>query len=259
MIKNIVILGAGNVAHHLVPAFLNANINVLYVFSRTIKSAKILGEKYNIRYGNKLFNIPENADAYFFILSDTGLKEQVKCFPFKNKLLIHTAGSISMDIFKSLTNDYAVFYPFQTFRKEIEINFSEVPICIESSSESITNQLIEMSNSFNCKHYLLDSKDREMLHLAAVFACNFVTHNLHIGENILAENNIEKAIITPLIEQTISNILSFSASKSQTGPAYRGDKEIIEKHLSLLNKTALKNVYKTTSDSISELKNTKND
>ncbi len=46
--KRIVLLGAGNVAHHLAPALLKAGVNLCQIYSRTVEAARELGMKTGI-------------------------------------------------------------------------------------------------------------------------------------------------------------------------------------------------------------------
>ena len=50
----IVSIGAGNIAHHLIPALAKLDCEIVQVYSRTLKSAKKLGKKVNSVATNKL-------------------------------------------------------------------------------------------------------------------------------------------------------------------------------------------------------------
>ncbi len=237
---------------------MQTNVDVLQIYSRSNESAKSLADKYAISYTSQISEISTMADLYLFLLSDTGINELADTFPYNNKLMIHSSGSIPMDIFAKKTDKFGVFYPFQTFRKEIQMDFSKVPICLESSDEELMKNLINLSEKLNCKHYPLDGKQRQILHLAAVFTCNFMNHSIHLGERILDQYDIEKALLKPLLEQSFANVLNYTAEKSQTGPAVRNDKNIMDKHLELLSENEdLAHIYKALSQSINSIKKSK--
>lgn len=253
MLKRFVIVGAGNVAQHFANSLSSSGFEIIQVYSRTELSAKSLASKYNCSFTTEINNISDEADIYLFMLSDTGIIEKVKSFPHKNKIMLHTSGSISVDIFKDLTDNYGVFYPFQTFRKEISVDFKKTPICIEASNQSIEKVLRELSAKLGCESYYMNSEKRQALHVAAVFACNFMNHSVHLGEHLLDKYNIPRELLKPLLEQSFSNILSYSASKSQTGPAIRKDDKIIKSHLNLLkDDELLVKLYETITQSIIE-------
>lgn len=256
MINKIAILGAGNVSHHFVKAFVESDYyTISQVYSRNLSSVRNLAQKYGLHYTDDIYNITDDADLYLFLLSDTGIREVVTKFPIRHKRMAHSSGSISINIFENLTDDYAVFYPFQTFRKEIQMDFSGVPVCIEASNKEFENQLTKLANDLSCKYYFYNSEQRIILHLAAVFACNFMNHSVHIGEEILKSANINPEIIKPLLRQSFNNILNYGAGKVQTGPAIRNDKVVINNHLSLLKKDPeLQELYAIFTNSIQSKK-----
>jgi predicted short-subunit dehydrogenase-like oxidoreductase (DUF2520 family) len=216
-------------------------------------SAKTLAEPNKIKFTTDIENISTDADAYFFMLSDEANIELSKNFPIKSKILIHSGGSVSQDIFKHLTNNYGVFYPYQTFSKYNDVDFSKVPICLEASNKYTLDCLSDLSFKLGCKSFEINEEKRRNLHLAAVFACNFMNHSVYIGENILQENDIPLELMQPLLEQSFYNILNHSAKNSQTGPAKRMDNTIINKHLQLLDdKEQLKKIYTLLSENISK-------
>ncbi len=50
----------------------------------------------------------------------------------QKSLLVHTAGSIPMSVWEGHAERYGVFYPMQTFSKQREVDFQEVPFFIEA-------------------------------------------------------------------------------------------------------------------------------
>jgi predicted short-subunit dehydrogenase-like oxidoreductase (DUF2520 family) len=260
MLNKVVIVGSGNVAWHLAHALHHANISILQIYSRNIFHAKRLADRINAEAIDTFEVLSPTADAYILALADDVQESFAQNFPFSDKLLIHTSGSLSIDILSS-NKKSGVFYPLQTFSKDISLIFSEIPICIEASSEEIEKQLVALAKVLNCMWFILDSEKRKTIHLAAVFGSNFTNHMIAIAEHILNSEKITHEIIYPLINQTIKKIPLHSANLSQTGPAVRNDKKIMEKHISLLSDTfpEFSELYKTISNSIFEFKNRKTD
>lgn len=81
------------------------------------------------------------------------------------------------------------------------------------------------------------------LHLAAVFACNFSNAMFDIGNKILEKNNIDWDFIIPLLEETVNKVKSISPEKAQTGPAKRGDVDLIQTHLESLKGSGFEKIY----------------
>jgi len=165
--------------------------------------------------------------------------------------VVHTAGSVAQNVFKNYSKNYGVFYPFQTFSKNKEVNFSEIPICIEANNEKFENKLINLAKKLSENVYKMNSEQRKYLHIAGVFANNFTNHMYYIASEILKQKNIDAEIINPLIKETANKLEKLSAYNAQTGPALRNDTESIKKHLNLLSsQPEFMEIYKLISKDI---------
>lgn len=251
--NGIVILGAGNVATHLSLALHKANFNILSVYSKTLDSAKTLAEKINTNYTNDIEQIPDNADLYIIAVKDEAIVEIIRHLSVSGAV-VHTAGSISMNIFEGLYKDYGVIYPLQTFSKSRNLEFAEIPICIEANNKELENKLFSLAESLSRNVNVINSEKREMLHLAAVFACNFVNHMYSIATEILTEADIPFKLLIPLINETALKAIDSDPRRTQTGPALRNDQNVIQKHIEVLKEyPEFEKIYKFVSDSIYKL------
>lgn len=244
---NIVIIGSGNVASHLIKAFAKSEVvEVIQVFSRknNFLSDFLPSEKIT----NIFSNIKE-ADLYILAVSDSAIEEVSKQLLFKNKLVVHTSGAVNLDAISN-SNRRGVFYPLQTFSKNKEVNFQEIPICIEAENEEDIRVLHLVAKSISQKVYDVDSNQRKALHVSAVFVNNFTNYMYQIGETICSENNIDFQIVQPLIIETVNKINTLSPKEAQTGPAKRGDTNTINNHLEFLRDSNFKEIYKLLTKSI---------
>jgi predicted short-subunit dehydrogenase-like oxidoreductase (DUF2520 family) len=230
---NIVILGGGNVAWHLTNALLkNDAVNVVQVYNRNLE--KIDCFKNSTSITNNLSEL-KDADIYILAVSDNVISEISSALNLKNKLVVHTSGSMAMDELKS-TSKKGVFYLLQTFSKERKIDFSTVPICIEAETDADLHLLESLANSMSKNCYRINSNQRKSLHVAAVFVNNFVNHLYHIGHEICEQNKVPFEILLPLILETANKITTLPPLEAQTGPAKRNDTKTIEKHTAMLTK-----------------------
>jgi len=251
---NIVFIGAGNLATNLSITLKDAGYSILQVYSRTGKSAQELAQKINCDYTTDINNL-KKADIYFFSVADKIIPKLLESSNFENKFIVHTAGSVSIDVFKNKSNNYGVLYPLQTFSKERIVDFKNIPICIEANN-SESHQLLEnIANSISNDVRLIDSEQRKIIHLTAVFACNFVNHLYSISSDILKKGNLPFDILKPLIIETANKIIDKDPKCVQTGPAVRNDTQTIEKHLEMLDDQNLKNIYRLISDDIFRMMN----
>lgn len=243
---NIVILGGGNVAYHLTNALLQNNaVNVVQVYNRSLE--KISCFKNNTSITNNLSEL-KAADIYILAVSDNAISEFSSTLNIKNKLVVHTSGSMAMDELKSVSIK-GVFYLLQTFSKERKIDFSTVPICIEAETEADLQLLETLANSISKNCYRINSSQRKSLHVAAVFVNNFVNHLYHIGHEICEQNKVPFDILLPLILETANKISTLSPLEAQTGPAKRNDTKTIEKHKAMLTENQIE-IYTLLTNSI---------
>jgi predicted short-subunit dehydrogenase-like oxidoreductase (DUF2520 family) len=253
--NNIILIGAGNAASHIGLALYNAGYKITQVYSRTKKSAAALAKKTNAEAINDLKKLDLTASIYIIAVKDDAIAEVASQLKLKDKIVVHTSGTASIDVLQNVSKNYGVFYPLQTFSKNKAIDFRAVPICIEANNRSTASSLEYFAKSISSSVQKVNSDQRKIIHLAAVFACNFTNHMYAIAEDILVNNKLSLDVLKPLIEETANKIKSNSPLAMQTGPAIRGDKKTMDAHLKLLSgNKKLKEIYKLMSESISKTK-----
>ncbi|MCK4360735.1 MAG: DUF2520 domain-containing protein [Bacteroidales bacterium] len=255
-IKKIVIIGAGNVATNLAQALRKAGFDIIQIYGRTNHLAKALADKVKSSYTSNLSDLNMEGDIYFISVVDSAFKNILKKINIDDKLIVHTSGSIPMNILNNTSKNYGVFYPLQTFSKQKKPDFENIPICLEANSDRNLKLLTSLAKTISKNVHIINSEQRAALHLSAVFACNFSNHMYVIAENILLKHNISFDMIKPLINETAKNIEDHRPHKVQTGPAKRGDHEIIAKHLELLaDNPDFREIYKIITQNIIKYKN----
>ncbi|MCL2028387.1 MAG: DUF2520 domain-containing protein [Bacteroidales bacterium] len=215
---NIVILGNGNVATHLSEALLNAGYSVLQLWKRN--------------------EILRDADLYFIAVSDDAIEDVSNLIP-ENKPLAHTSGSVEL-------SRGGVFYPLQTFSKNVEVDWKDIPILIEPNDSPM---LHEIAKNISNNVQVTTPEQRRQLHLSAVFACNFTNHLWTVSEELLTKKNLSFDLLKPLIYQTFLKIQNHSPKQVQTGPAIRNDLKTLEKHRKILDEKYL-TIYDLLTQSI---------
>ena len=252
-------MGAGNVATHLGLALKNKGHSIIQVFSRTTESARSLSRQLDTGYITDLTELNYSADIYLFCLTDDVLPHVLKKTSFSDQIVAHTSGSVPLSILRESVFHSGVIYPVQTFNKDRQVDISEVPFCVEGSTPYAENTLLDLASGLSGKVYSVNSEKRKIIHLAAVFACNFTNHMYTIADRLMREHNLDFDIIKPLIQETSAKILEMDPSNAQTGPAKRGDNQIIEEHLQLLKDAPdIQKIYTFVSKSISEIAELKN-
>ena len=113
----IALIGSGRLATQLGMAMKAAGHDVLQVYSRTEANARSLALLLQTTYTTSLTSVTHDAQLYVVALTDAVLEDALAtlCSDRRDKVFVHTAGSMPMDVFAGKAVHYGVFYPVQTF------------------------------------------------------------------------------------------------------------------------------------------------
>lgn len=230
MIK-IAIIGGGNVATHLANAFSKTKeIALVQMYARNI--AQIEHLKHQVSITNSL-DLLVDADIYIIAVSDDAIAAVSSKIDKKNSLVVHTSGSVAVNSLKN-NGRKGVFYLLQSFSKDKNVNFDEIPFCLEAENKQDLMLLESLASAIGKKIYTINSEQRKQLHVAAVFVNNFTNHMYKIGADICEKHQVPFEILHPLIKETSAKITELHPKDAQTGPAKRNDQKTIKNHLDLL-------------------------
>jgi predicted short-subunit dehydrogenase-like oxidoreductase (DUF2520 family) len=251
-IRSVVIMGAGNLAWHLGHHLLKAGIQIIQVFNRTTEPGELLAAELNSTFTGRLDYLTENADIYILAVSDEAIDKMLHNGWFsKGHLVVHTAGSVAMDVFAGKAINYGVLYPLQTFTKVKPVDFKQIPLFIEANNDVNLKRIEHLAMKLSASVHNVDSEKRMYLHLAAVIVSNFTNHMFALAEKLLLERNLTPDLLIPLIQETVDKAIVMSPLRAQTGPAIRGNTAIIEKHLALLEPhPEIRELYRVITESI---------
>ncbi|MCF8230052.1 MAG: DUF2520 domain-containing protein [Bacteroidales bacterium] len=250
-IRNIIIIGSGNLASRLAIALHNANIEILQVCSRHQENAIKLAKKVRAGAINDFTRINPDADLYIIAVSDKAIGEVSNKLDIKDKMIVHTSGSVAMELLNNHFNKYGVLYPLNTFSKEKAVDFNKTPVCIEANEQASLLRLKDLARKISGDVREVNSNQRLIIHTAAVFASNFANHMYSISADILESKGISFNIMKPIIQEVAEKILRHDPLKAQTGPALRKDHQTLAKHLDVLNDfPEYKELYQQITDNI---------
>ena len=252
----VVLLGAGNLATSLAHALVKAGHDIPAVFSRTMQSAKTLADRLNLMPTDDISTLPSDADIYIVAVKDDVITDVTARLSGlrPDALIAHTAGTVSIDAVKA--GRRGVFYPMQTFSRQRIVDFQHIPLFVEADNPDDEALMLELASSISGNVMPLDGEKRKVLHLAAVFCCNFANHCSSIAEYILAQNGIPFNVMLPLINETTQKLNQCSPREAQTGPAIRHDQNVINNHIQVLQNNGLHqlaDIYKAMTESIQSL------
>lgn len=248
MKKRVVMIGSGNVATSLTMS-LKDKCDVVQIYSRTIANAQTLANMVYCEACDDLKALVPNADVYIIAVNDDAIANVIDNTPDNDALWLHTSGSTSIEVFEGKRKRYGVCWPVQSFSKSRIVPMNEVHFFIEGCDSDVTKDIKQFIGTITGNIHEATSEDRLRLHVASVFACNFANHMFTLSNEVLDEAGLPFDAMLPLIKTTIAKLDQITPAESQTGPAARGDKKIIEKHLSILDGDRRK-IYKMLSQSI---------
>jgi predicted short-subunit dehydrogenase-like oxidoreductase (DUF2520 family) len=236
---NVSFIGSGNLAWHLAPALDNQGYVVKEVYSRDPKhAAQLTGRLYQAEVRTTLDFSSSSSGVFIIATTDAAISMIAREIVLPdNAILVHTSGSQPLSALDfAATERTGVFYPLQTFTKSARIAFRDVPIFVECHEDAALKTLMTMAQSLSTKAKTIDSEERRALHIAAVFASNFSNHMMTIARELMEKNNMDFTWLKPLISETFTKALNIGPESAQTGPAVRGDLQILDEHMEYLRK-----------------------
>ncbi|MFA6151509.1 MAG: DUF2520 domain-containing protein [Chitinophagaceae bacterium] len=249
------IVGSGNMAWFLSKKLSESGHHFEGISGRNIVALQEIASHFNTIIYPSLSDIPDEENHICFLaIKDNAISEVAGQLHFKNTILLHTSGATSIDVLQNTARHYGIFWPVYSIVKSHLPLQNDIPVSIEGNNESTEKTILNLAQSLTGKAFHATEKQRLTLHLSAVFVNNFTNHLLAIAEDICSEQNISFDYLKPIIQQTFERINSHTAKSSQSGPAIRGDRATIDKHLELLkNNTEWSGLYETLSMSIRKM------
>lgn len=251
MNDRIALVGAGNMATAIACALKERGCTPVAVWSRTQESAALLGGRVGCAFTTELASLPQ-ADIIIISVADNALREVAAAVArlFPGALLLHTAGSVPMDALRQAgAARYGVLYPMQTVNKNSVVSLENVTTFIEGCDDVTSARIRDIAIVISQKVVYATSEQRCSLHVAAVFACNFPNAVYNMAYELMQRNGLPFDAMLPLIDEAARKVHRMSPLEAQTGPARRGDANVMAAHKAMLD-DELANIYETLSNYI---------
>lgn len=243
-------LGSGNTATVLSELIVKAGHDIVQVVSRNEENAKSLASSYLATTAALDAEKFAEADIYIVALHDAALDHVEKIPGLKSKFVVHTAGAVSMNVFKDVSSTYGVLYPLQSLSKYAD-HIPEIPFLVDGNNQEIMHRVLGFAKTLSDKVIEANDSERLNYHVAAVFVSNFTNHLYALAELFCEKERIDYKTLFPLIDETTLRAKSISPFLSQTGPAIRNDVYTLNRHLQALTANPdLRYVYLKLTESI---------
>ena len=251
MSKRVVLVGAGNMATAIAVALSKADNRPVAVWSRTAESAQLLADRVGAEWYCDIDALPQ-ADVVIISVVDSALREMTTrvVAKYPDAVILHTAGSIPMNALQQCgATRYGVLYPMQTVNKNSVVSLDEVTVFVEACDDAVAEEINALARTISNKVVYASSEQRCYLHVAAVFACNFSNAVYNMAAELLEKHGLPFEAMLPLIDEAARKVHRLSPTEAQTGPARRGDANVMNAHKMMLD-DELANIYETLSDYI---------
>lgn len=248
-----VIIGSGNVATILGKKFVLSGHEVVEVCGRNHAAVQELAGILNVPYTTDLNCINPNADLFVMAIADDAVAGVASQLPLDKQLVVHTAGSVSMEVLKNCSRNYGILYPLQSLRKELEA-IPEIPFLIDGNTPDDLAVIGEFAATLSPMVRQAGDGQRFKIHLAAVMVSNFTNHLYALADAYCRQEKMDFKLLAPLIAAIAERVRHFEPASVQTGPAVRNDEKTIAKHLALLEvHPQLKAFYQMFTGSIKKM------
>jgi predicted short-subunit dehydrogenase-like oxidoreductase (DUF2520 family) len=248
----VVIIGTGNVAYALAEKISNSEHDLLQVAGRNALAGEKIAKHHDVAFAGSLVQLEMKADLYIVAVNDASLVTIGDWLKLDRKLVVHTAGSVSIDVLKKVSTNYGVLYPLQSLRSGRTVP-KEIPLLVDGNTADDLALIKDFAHSISSKVEVADDAKRMHLHLAAVFVNNFTNHLYALAEKYCEVEQLPFNLLHPLIIETAERLRNHTAIDSQTGPALRNDQSTISEHKQMLEKyPEMKKIYEMMTNSIKE-------
>jgi predicted short-subunit dehydrogenase-like oxidoreductase (DUF2520 family) len=255
MIRKISVVGAGNLATNLAVALYGRGFEIVDICNRNKSRGETLARKVQAGYSGDLQKLSKKSDLIIVSVSDDVLEHIAGQIRAGDRLIVHTSGSVDISVLHQASKNFGVLYPLYTFSKSHPAKFGKVPFCIEANRKENLDLLLQVAHALSENVCEVNSEQRRLYHLSAVFASNFPNFMHAIAQKLVDEEGLDFNLLKPIIKKTKSNINSGDIFGLQTGPAVRGDSEVMKMHLKSLSKyPEFKKMYELISASILHFK-----
>ena len=248
----VTLIGSGNVATWMAQRLQSSSrFPVTQVYSRKLENAQRLAELSGAQAIDDLKALNSDNQIFIFALADNAYETVLPQLPFRLPAAFMTSGTVSCQCLKDYADHYGVIYPLQTFTKTQDMSELEVPLCLESEFAGDHKVLMwELARELSPTCHEVSETQRAQMHVAAVFACNFSNAMYQVAYKLLEERGLPFEILLPVLRQTVEKVSQMTPMEAQTGPAVRGDLNVMQAQMEELEDGQLRELYRIMSDLI---------
>lgn len=243
--KTLNIIGAGRVGRSLAHLWRKQGVFAVQdVLTRSQSSADEAVEFIGAGRAVAKLSDMRAADVWMLAVPDGQIKSVAKSlsnmpvasvFAACNAIIFHCSGALSsaeLQPLKDLGAQVASAHCILSFSapSSAVTQFAGTPCALEGDLNA-TQTLQPAFEAIGANCFDLAAKDKVLYHAAAVFATNFLPVLQVVAADLWQSTGMPKELISPLnaslLQKAVQNIAAQGAAKALTGPAARGDTELV--------------------------------
>lgn len=227
-----ILVGAGNVAQGLYESLCKHTKLIAWANRTSDKLRAIIGGKScpAITTPDEIYRF--KADIIIIAVSDSAIDSIIDSITSHGTLddkplCLLTSGTVDKEKLLTLSPRVGILYPLQTFTDGFPVDIAEIPFFTEATDTSDLQIIDNLVLSLGAMPYHANEEQRHTLHIAGVFANNFVNILLEETQKALSACGYTLEMVKPLVEMTVRKAFVLGPHAAQTGPARRGDTEVM--------------------------------
>ena len=247
--RTIALIGSGNLAQALGPALRSAGYRITTVAGRnnaaSMKRASALARKLGAT-ATRLEEAELEADIIWLCHTDDALADTARKLArkpgWKNKIVLHSSGALTSDVLEPVRRAGAhtgSLHPMMTFVPGTTPTMKNVPFAVEGDREAV-RVAREVAARLGAKVFTIRKSNKVLYHALGSFSSPMIVATLvtaeRVGRGAGLSREQSRAIMGPILEQTLANYRKAGPAAAFSGPIKRGDLETVRRHLQHLSR-----------------------
>jgi predicted short-subunit dehydrogenase-like oxidoreductase (DUF2520 family) len=250
-------VGAGTLASALARALRKRKYQIREIISRpgSLDEARALAKTVKAR-ATTLEAANLDADLTWICVPDDAIAQVASQLAgranWTRKTVLHSSGALASDVLaplKSAGAEVASAHPLMTFVADAAADFTRVPFALEGDPKALTIAAA-IVRDIGGNPFRIDREHKAAYHAFGFFVSPLLVALIATAQQVGALAGLPedeaRALMQPIVRQTIDNIFANGPQAAFSGPLKRGDVDTIRKHLAALAAApALLDVYRS--------------
>jgi predicted short-subunit dehydrogenase-like oxidoreductase (DUF2520 family) len=173
---------------------------------------------------------PAHCDAIVLCVPDAEISAAAEVVTAAAPLIGHTSGATPLAVLAHTGVPAFAFHPLQSFAHP-GVRFEGAGAAVAGSTPEALAFATELAGRLGMTPFEIDDEGRAAYHAAASVASNFLVTLEAAAERIAGAAGLEpdraRALLAPLVRQTVENVAELGPEGALTGPVARGDEATV--------------------------------